>query len=132
LTLHAFGSILDFMTMQTWFNSAPLHDRLHSVGEVVESETGAVAIEGPPPALASKGRVNIDTGSAAAFVSQNSPVRRQLKVHVAGKHMVMTQTAADEFANALLVQAWRDKGAWEPESRWLDRIGQAFSSLRTI
>jgi len=32
----------------------------------------------------------------------------------------------NEYADELLREAWRDKGAWEPEIRLLDRIGQAF------
>jgi hypothetical protein len=81
-----------------------LSDRPHSVEEVVASETTkVVAIAESTSTLVSRGRVNIDTGSAAAFVSQNSPVRHQLKAHVAGKQMVMTQTVAEEFAGLLSV-----------------------------
>jgi hypothetical protein len=54
-------------------------------------------------ARAPQERVNIDTGSATTFVSQHSLVRHQLKTHVAGKQMVMTQTAAAEFAGLLSV-----------------------------
>jgi thiol-disulfide isomerase/thioredoxin len=32
----------------------------------------------------------------------------------------------DEYVDELLLEAWRNKGAWEPEIRLLDRIGQAF------
>jgi len=32
----------------------------------------------------------------------------------------------DELVDELLLEAWRNKGAWEPEIRLLDRIGQAF------
>jgi len=48
-------------------------------------------------------RVNVDTGSASAFVAQHSRVRHHLKAHVVGKQMVMTQTAAEEFAGLLRV-----------------------------
>ena len=41
--------------------------------------------------------VNIDTGTANAFISQDSPIRHELKDYVQGKNMVMTETAANEF-----------------------------------
>src|SRR5438309_5760629 len=78
-------------------------DSLHGIGAMVTSATKAVAMEGTTSALPPQGRVNIDTGSAAAFVSQHSPLRHQLKAHVAGKQMVMTQTAAAEFNGLLSV-----------------------------
>ncbi|MEN6314698.1 MAG: DUF1308 domain-containing protein [Clostridiaceae bacterium] len=43
--------------------------------------------------------VNIDTGTANAFVSDGSPIRGQLKSFVNGKQMVMTDTAVGEFKN---------------------------------
>jgi hypothetical protein len=84
--LHAGGSILYDMTTKT----ADLAIR-------------AVTMEGTTSALAPQERVNIDTGSATTFVSQHSLVRHQLKAHVAGKQMVMTQTASAEFAGLLSV-----------------------------
>ncbi|WP_262922085.1 DUF1308 domain-containing protein [Hymenobacter cellulosivorans] len=45
--------------------------------------------------------INIDTGSAFAFVSEGSPVRHLLKAEVAGKQMVMTQTAHAEFVSVI-------------------------------
>ena len=45
------------------------------------------------------GYVNIDTGTANAFISQDSPIRHQLKNYVSGKQMVMTETAMGEFKN---------------------------------
>ena len=45
------------------------------------------------------GYVNIDTGTANAFISQDSPIRHQLKNYVSGKQMVMTETAMVEFKN---------------------------------
>jgi hypothetical protein len=102
LTLHAGGSILYDMTTKT-ADRAIWPDSPHGIGAVVASETRAGAIEGPTSALASQDRVNIDTGSAIAFVSQHSLMRHQLRAHVAGKQMVMTQTAAAEFAGLLRV-----------------------------
>ena len=43
--------------------------------------------------------VNIDTGTANAFISQDSPIRHELKAYVQGKDMVMTETAVNEFRN---------------------------------
>jgi Protein of unknown function (DUF1308) len=60
-------------------------------------------MEGTTSAFAPQDKVNVDTGSATAFVSQHSLIRHQLKAHVAGKQMVMTQTAAAEFAGPLRV-----------------------------
>ena len=51
------------------------------------------------------GCVNIDTGTAIAFVSQASPTRHRLKANVQDKQMVMTQTAEIEFRNVLSVIA---------------------------
>src|SRR5499427_2094887 len=78
-------------------------DSPHGIAAFVASATRAVAMEGTTSALTPQDRVNIDTGSATAFVSQHSPIRHQLKAHVAGKQMVMTQTAAAEFAGLLRV-----------------------------
>jgi thiol-disulfide isomerase/thioredoxin len=36
---------------------------------------------------------------------------------------------ADTLADALLAEAWRARGSWEPEIRLLDRIGDAFGTL---
>ncbi len=47
----------------------------------------------------SKEEINIDTGTAVSTVSQNSPVRHQIKDTVKGKQMVMTKTAEKEFDN---------------------------------
>lgn len=102
LTLHAGGSILYDMTTKTT-DMAIWPDNPHGIGTVVASETRAGAMGGTTSALALRERVNIDTGSAAAFVSQHSLMRHQLKAHVAGKQMVMTQTAAAEFAGLLSV-----------------------------
>ena len=90
------------MTMQT-LDTEILSNRPPSLGEDITSRTRIVAIGEDISAFSPRGRVNLDTGSAAAFVSQNSPVRHQLKAHVAGKQMVMTQTAAEEFAGLLSV-----------------------------
>ena len=43
--------------------------------------------------------VNIDTGTANAFVSEGSSIRHQLKAFVDGKQMMMTETAVNEFKN---------------------------------
>ncbi len=102
LTWHADGSILYDMTTKT-VDLAIWPDSPHGMGAVVASETRAVAMAGTTSALAPQERVNIDTGSAAAFVSQHSLMRHRLKAHVTGKQMVMTQTAAAEFAGLLSV-----------------------------
>ena len=41
--------------------------------------------------------VNLDTGTALAFIAEGSPVRYQLRLRVQGQQMVMTQTAFNEF-----------------------------------
>lgn len=41
--------------------------------------------------------INLDTGSALAFVSEGSPLRHLLKVRVGRSPLIMTQTAAAEF-----------------------------------
>lgn len=46
-------------------------------------------------------KVNIDTGTANAFISEGSPIRHELKAYVNGKQMVMTDTAAGEFRNII-------------------------------
>ena len=43
--------------------------------------------------------VNIDTGTANAFISQDSSIRNELEAFVQGKDMVMTETAVNEFRN---------------------------------
>ena len=57
------------------------------------------------------GCVNIDTGTAIAFVSQASPTRHRLKANVQDKQMVMTQTAEIEFRNVLSVIAGPQEAA---------------------
>jgi len=47
--------------------------------------------------------VNIDTGTAAAFISQGSAVRHQLKASVDGRSMLMTETAVKELQGMLRV-----------------------------
>ena len=84
LTWHADGSILYDMTTKT-VDLAIWPDSPHGMGAVVASETRAVAMAGTTSALAPQERVNIDTGSAAAFVSQHSLMRHRLKAHVTGK-----------------------------------------------
>ncbi|WP_256872561.1 RHS repeat-associated core domain-containing protein [Paenibacillus sp. 79R4] len=46
-------------------------------------------------------KVNIDTGTANAFISEGSSIRHELKAYVNGKQMVMTDTAAGEFRNII-------------------------------
>lgn len=41
--------------------------------------------------------VNLDTGTAFAFVAEGSSIRHQLKAFIAGRQLVMCQTAYDEF-----------------------------------
>ncbi|NRS19716.1 DUF1308 domain-containing protein [Brevibacillus sp. HB1.4B] len=53
----------------------------------------------PPKKLDELQKVNIDTGTANAFISEGSPIRHDLKDFVTGKQMVMTETAAAEFKN---------------------------------
>lgn len=49
--------------------------------------------------LNGKKTVNVDTGTANAFISQDSSVRHALKKYVKGKNMVMTAAAAERFNN---------------------------------
>ena len=58
--------------------------------------------EAPKP-METAGQVNLDTGSAVAFVSEGSPIRGQLKAAVEGRQMVMTETALEEFQGTLRV-----------------------------
>ena len=64
--------------------------------------------------------LNLDTGTALAFIAQDSPVRYQLQTYVQGQQMIMTQTAFNEFAN--IVQ--QIGGALEQAraSRFLQRV----------
>jgi hypothetical protein len=45
--------------------------------------------------------INLDTGSAIAFIAENSTVRHQLRNFVQNQQLVMAQTAFDEFTNIL-------------------------------
>lgn len=46
--------------------------------------------------------INLDTSAAIAFVSEGSPVRHQLKLIVAGKGLLMTVTAEQEFGQIVM------------------------------
>jgi uncharacterized protein RhaS with RHS repeats len=67
----------------------------------VKDTNGWVDALGLTGTYSSTSHINIDTGSAVAFVSEGSPERHLLKSHVAGKQMVMTQTAQAEFSNII-------------------------------
>jgi hypothetical protein len=49
--------------------------------------------------------INLDTGTAMAFIGEGSTVRHQLKALLLGKDPVMTQTALVEFRHALSLWA---------------------------
>jgi uncharacterized protein RhaS with RHS repeats len=66
-----------------------------------------------------KEKVNIDTGSASAFVSQNSPVRHSLKSELNGRQMVMTETAAKEFSQMIKVAGPQETAR---ANRFLSRV----------
>ncbi len=73
-----------------------------------------------PLGLTCKEKVNVDAGTARAVVAQDSPVRHEIKAFVKDKEMVMTQTAHDEFSEAL----GRLGGAKEKArgKKFLDRV----------
>ncbi len=64
--------------------------------------------------------VNIDTGTANAFISQDSPIRHELKDYVQGKDMVMTETAANEFRR--IVEGAGGEMEQSRAERFLDRV----------
>jgi hypothetical protein len=45
--------------------------------------------------------INLDTSTAISFVAEGSTVRHQVKTRVAGKSMVMTTTAEQEFVRTV-------------------------------
>jgi plasmid stabilization system protein ParE len=53
--------------------------------------------------------INLDTSAAIAFVSEGSPVRHHLKALVAGKGLVLTATAEQEFEQIVMACG----GPWE-------------------
>ncbi|NJK75811.1 MAG: DUF1308 domain-containing protein [Oscillatoriales cyanobacterium RU_3_3] len=64
--------------------------------------------------------LNLDNSTGIAFISENSPIRAQLRQYVQGQQMVMTQTAFNEFTNIVTSIA----GALEQarSSRFLLRV----------
>jgi RHS repeat-associated protein len=92
---------------------------LNSVKSTAPSVGGTAAQTTAEVTAATKGGVNIDTGTAIAFVSEGSAVRHQLKAFVAGKEMQMTQTALGEFQGSL-----RSAGPLEAArgQRFLNRV----------
>lgn len=49
--------------------------------------------------------INLDTGTAIAFIADNSPIRYQLKNYVQTKQLVMTVTAFSELKNIVRIIA---------------------------
>lgn len=43
--------------------------------------------------------LNLDTSTGIAFISENSPVRAQLRQYVQGQQMMIAQTAFNELTN---------------------------------
>jgi len=64
--------------------------------------------------------LNLDTSTGIAFISENSPVRAQLRQYVQGQQMVMTQTAFNEFTN--IVQSIVGVLEQGRASRFLQRV----------
>jgi hypothetical protein len=64
--------------------------------------------------------VNLDTGTALAFIAEGSPLRHLLKTKVAQSPMLMTQTALAEFQNIVAaVGGPREQGR---SARLLQRV----------
>jgi hypothetical protein len=64
--------------------------------------------------------VNLDTGTALAFIAEGSPVRYQLRIYVQGQQLVMTQTAFNEFIG--IVQRVGGQSEQDRASRFLQRV----------
>lgn len=64
--------------------------------------------------------VNMDTGTALAFIAEGSPVRYQLRIYVQGQQLVMTQTAFNEFIG--IVQQVGGQSEQDTASRFLQRV----------
>jgi|GEM_PF-729074 len=64
--------------------------------------------------------LNLDTSTGIAFISENSPVRAQLRQYVQGQQMVMTQTAFNELTN--IVQSIAGSLEQARASRFLQRV----------
>ncbi len=88
---------VDCNKFQTIINASPTN----SVGLGSSITVGTPGIDGlPGTGVFGDGvlpQINVDTGTAVAFVSEGSPIRHSLKSEVAGQQMVMSQTAANEF-----------------------------------
>ena len=70
----------------------------------IDQAIGVAALLLPMPSKLTKlasANINIDTGTAVAFVSEGSIERQKLKAVVAGNNMVMTETAFAEFQGTL-------------------------------
>ncbi|OJH38634.1 hypothetical protein BON30_20570 [Cystobacter ferrugineus] len=88
-------------------------DTLQSADKTVE------AVQAAEKAAEVTKLVNIDTGTASAFVSQDSAIRHELKEFVQNKGMVMTETAAKEFQGMLRVAGPEETARAQ---RFLDRV----------
>ena len=72
-------------------------------GGLPGADTGGGGDPAPGGGGGSKGQINIDTGSAVAFISEGSPIRHALKAVVGEKQMIMTETALAELRGTLRV-----------------------------
>ena len=64
--------------------------------------------------------INLDTNTAIAFVAEGFPVRHQLRAFVGNQHLVMVQTAYDEFLR--IIQASGGTAEQERAERFLKRV----------
>lgn len=64
--------------------------------------------------------VNLDTGTALAFIAEGSPIRDELRQYVQNTKMVITQTAFNEFTN--IVQGSGGSLEQDRASRFIERV----------
>ena len=80
-------------------NAPKLMDKAKNAVDKVKDGVGNMAEKIKDFFSPKKEQINIDTGAGFGFISENSPVRHELKEHVKGKQMVMTETAKKEFTD---------------------------------
>lgn len=64
--------------------------------------------------------LNLDTGTAIAFIGENSPQRHPLKLYINNQSMIMTMTALNEFQN--IVKAVAGDLEKERAEKFLQRV----------
>jgi hypothetical protein len=67
------------------------------VAETVEGATESVPLLAPPAPISAATHVNLDTSAVVGLVGEGSPVRSTIEGFVAGRQMLLTQTALFEI-----------------------------------